>query len=187
MLEIAIRIFGRLRKAYERSKDLVGVIDAHTLELNNIKSMIQTVEDEDDLQTAPVGVELAKLKAVEDKVVIYLKEIDPGTKGSVHRLAHQLIHGSEEEKKLAKLMNILSQAKFDLFFRIQVATVGVIREVGDVVIANAEIIKRIDGCLVELFGEGKGLKIAKLLKDGSPQGTCVLGLLNPVHATKMYR
>lgn len=162
---------GRLRTASERQKDLVKVLDRYSFELTSLKSMIKTVEAERELRTAAIAVELKKLRAVEDTLVDYLDDIDPGDKGSAHQFAHQLFHGSKEEKRLGKIMDDLSRAKIDLLVRMQVASVGVTRIVGDAVFANAEIIKRIDGCLVKLFGQGNGLKIAKLLKDGSPDGT----------------
>jgi hypothetical protein len=52
--------------------------------------------------------------------------------------------------------------------------VGVVSIVDDIVIANPETISRIDHYLIELFGEGKGLKIAKLLKDDCPKGLPLL-------------
>jgi ethanolamine utilization protein EutP (predicted NTPase) len=170
LLESAILILGRLRKAFERQKELVAVLDKHDAELNNLKSLIQAVKDEKDLQTKAVGSELENLGVIETELVNYLDKIDTRGKGKMHQLAHQLVHGSKEEKKLAKIMEELNHGKLELFLRIQIASVGVISIVGDAVIANAETINRIDRCLRELFGEGKGLKIAKLLKDGYPQG-----------------
>lgn len=172
LLEIAIRIVGRLRKAAERLQDLSAVLDKHMIELASLKSMIQTVEDEDDLQTAHVRLELDKIRDIGEALVLCLRGIEKigKNKSSVRQFAHQLIHGSREEQKLKSLMDDLKRGKFDLFFRIQVASVGVIRIVGDAVFANAQIIQRIDRYLVDLFGEGQGLKIALLLKDGLPEG-----------------
>ena len=161
---------GRLRRAFERQKEMAAVLEKHDLELNNLISLVRAVEDEKDLRTDAVGKELKKLGDIERELVDCLNGIDPGTKGKVHQIAHQLFHGSKEERKLANIMNDLSRAKLDLSFRVQVASVGVIRDVGDAVLVNAETINRIDRCLRELLGEGKGLRIAKLLRDDCPQG-----------------
>ncbi|PMD51242.1 uncharacterized protein K444DRAFT_620384 [Hyaloscypha bicolor E] len=169
LLEAAISVMGRLRRAFERQKEMAAVLEKHDLELNNLISLVRTIEDEKDLRTDAVSKELKKLGDIERELVDCLNGIDPGTKGKVHQIAHQLFHGSKEERKLANIMNDLTRAKLDLSFRVQVASVGVIRDVGDAVLVNAETINRIDRCLRELLGEGKGLRIAKLLRDGCPQ------------------
>jgi hypothetical protein len=170
LLETSIRIVGRVRKANERQKELIRVLDNHDLELKNIKTIIQIVEDEDALQTAAVAAELVKLREIEKKLVECLKTLDPGGKGPIRKLAHQLVHGSKDEKTLADIMDELAHAKSDLSVRIQVANVGLTRTVEDTIVANAAAIDRIDQLLVPVFGEGRGLKIAQLLKDRSPQG-----------------
>ncbi len=63
----------------------------------------------------------------------------------------------------------------------QIAVVSVVSIVGDIVIANPETISRIDRHLIELFGEGKGLRIAKLLKDDCLTGLPLIHGLKSVH------
>ena len=138
-------------------------------ELSNIRNIIQVVEDEDALQTTNVVSTLVRLKATEDKLVAWLKRVDPGNKSSAHQFSYQLVHGSKDRKVLADIMNELSRVKSDLCVDIQVAHVGVTQIVESGVIANSEVIRRIDRRLVQIFGEGKGLKIARLLKDRAPQ------------------
>jgi hypothetical protein len=171
LLETAISVMGCLRRALERREELVTVLEKHDLELKNLKSLVQTVQNEDDLRTDPaIDLELEKLKTIEGDLVNHLHQIDPEGKGKVQQFTHQLFHGSKEERKLANIMNGLSRAKLDLSFRVQVASVGVIRDVGAAVFVNAETINRIDRCLRNLLGEGKGLRIAKLLRDDCPKG-----------------
>jgi hypothetical protein len=67
-------------------------------------------------------------------------------------------------------MDEVYRAKANLCLRIQVASVGVISEVGNSVLANAAVIKRIDRTLKSIWGEEGGLRIAQLIKRGSPQG-----------------
>jgi len=68
-----------------------------------------------------------------------------------------------------------------LLLDIQIAGVGVVSIGGDIVIAKPETISRIDRHLIELFGEGKGLRIAELLKDSCAKGLPLLHRLNFVH------
>jgi hypothetical protein len=181
LLESAILIIGHLREAYKRQKDLVAVLEKHDLELQNLKSLIDTVRAEKELRTPAIGSELKKLGIIEAKLVDHLEAIDPAEKGKVHQFAHQLMHGSKDEKKLAEIIEELHGGKLELFFHIQIASVGVISIVGDAVIANAETINRIDRCLRELFGDHEGLRIAKLLKDDCRKGLPLLHRPKSVH------
>jgi hypothetical protein len=169
LLETATRILRRLRKAHERQKKLSEVLDRHECDLKSIKAIVEIIDDEDSLQTASVASELVRLKEVEDKLVKLLKELDSSSKGSLKQFTHQLVHGSSEEKRLAVIMDELCHVKSALLLRIQVASVGVMQTVGNMVLANADAIARVDSFLQDQLGEGKGLKIARLLKGRRPQ------------------
>lgn len=168
LTDTAIRILRRLRKAHERKIKLPEVLDRHACELNSLKDIIELIDDEDSLQTATVASELVRLRSVEDRLVKLLKELDSTSKGAVKQYAHQLSHGSTEEKRLAVIMEELCQVKSALLLRIQVASVGVMRGVGGLVLANADAIARVDSFLQERLGDGKGLKIARLIKGRRP-------------------
>lgn len=169
LLEGAIRLLKRLRKAYERHQNLTEVLDKHTLEIENINAILHAIASEDALQTAVVAFELTKLHVVGSKLVECLKELDSGNKGVVRQLAHQLIHGTKEEETLADIMTNLDRAKANLSLRVQLANVGLTRMVHDTVLANVEVIHRIDLLLAEVFTESHGLKLVSLLKNMIPQ------------------
>jgi hypothetical protein len=172
LLEGAIRLLKRVRKAYERHHDLTAVLDKHALEIETINVLIRTIDDEDALQTAVVNSELTKLHAVGAKLVRCLRELDPGNKGRVRQLAHQLVRGTKDEETLADIMKDLDRAKANLSLRVQLANVGLTRMVHDTVLANVEVINRIDRLLAVVFRESHGLKLSGLLKDRIPQGSC---------------
>jgi hypothetical protein len=171
LLEGAIRLLKRVRKAHERRHDLTSVLDKHALEIETINVLVRTVDDEDALQTAVVNSELTKLHAVGAKLVRRLRELDPGNKGRVRQLAHQLVHGTKDEETLADIMKDLDRAKANLSLRVQLANVGLTRMVHNTVLANVEVINRIDRLLAVVFRESHGLKLADLLKDRIPQGS----------------
>jgi hypothetical protein len=173
LLEGAIRVLKRVRKAYERHQNLAEVLDKHALEIENINAIVRAIVDEDALQTAVVTSELEKLHAIGAKLVNCLEELDPRNKGKVRQLAHQLVHGTKEEETLAYIMRSLDRAKADLILRVQLANVGLTRMVHDTVLANVEVISRIDRLLAEVFRESHGLKLAGLLKDMVLQGSCI--------------
>lgn len=90
----------------------------------------------------------------------------------VRQLAHQLVHGTKDEETLADIMIDLDRAKANLSLRVQLANVGLTRMVHDTVLANIEVINRIDRLLAMVFRKSHGLKLASLLKDKIPQGSC---------------
>ncbi|KAJ4311968.1 hypothetical protein N0V94_007687 [Neodidymelliopsis sp. IMI 364377] len=168
LFEQAFRILRRLRTAYERQKNLVDVLNQHEAELKSIKTIIGIIEDEKELQTDAVGMELARIKDVQTKLKDLLVFLDPNTKGRMNQIARQFVHGSADEKKLTVIMNELGTAKQTLLLRIQVAQVGVMRNMQKELVANAEVIQRIDESLREQVLNCEGLRIARLLKDRSP-------------------
>jgi hypothetical protein len=172
LLEGAIRLIKRVRNAYERHHNLTAALDKHALEIETINLLVRTIDDEDALQTAVVNSELTRLHNVGVKLVRCLRELDPGNKGMVRQLAHQLVHGTKDEETLADIMKDLDRAKANLSLRVQLANVGLTRMVHDTVLANVEVINRIDRLLTVAFGESHGLKLAGLLKDNIPQGSC---------------
>jgi hypothetical protein len=173
LLEKAIRILCRLRKAHDRKTKLGEVLDRHESELKSIKTIIDLIDDEDSFESATVTSELVRLREVEDQLVKLLKDLDSSSKGTVKQYTHQLVHGSSFEKTLAGIMGELCQVKSALLLRIQVASVGVMKVVGNMVLANAEAIARIDLFLKEQLGDGKGLKIARLVKGRRPQSMLI--------------
>jgi hypothetical protein len=170
LLEAAIQSVGRVRKAQERQAGLIKVLDSHAQELEHTKTIIRVVRDEKALQTAAVVSELVEVETIASKLVEVLQALEPGDKGSVRQLAHQVLHGSKYEKTLDNIMVDLTRAKSSLSLLIQVTNVGLTRIAGDKIVANVDVVNRVN-CLLELvFGEGRGLKIAKLLENRSPRG-----------------
>jgi vacuolar-type H+-ATPase subunit I/STV1 len=168
LLEQAFRVFRRLRKAHQRQKTLLDVLEQHESELKSVKDIIGIIDDEETLQTASVATELVRLKYVQNKLVKFLEELDPKPRGKVQQYARQLTKGSSDESRLSQIMTELGQVKSMLVLRIQVANVGVIQDMGKQFVANTEVIERIDEFLKEEIGGCKGLKIARLIKGRRP-------------------
>lgn len=156
--------------AYERQKNLLEVLNQHESELRSVKTIIGIIEDEEELQTDAVAIELARVKDVQTKLKDVLMALDPQKKGKMNQIARQLVQGSADEKRLSGIMNELGAVKATLLLRIQVAQVGVMRNMQKELVANAEVIQRIDESLREQVSNCEGLRIARLLKDRSPAG-----------------
>jgi hypothetical protein len=172
LLEVAFGLIMRIRKAYERQQNLIEVLDKHALAVQNVKEVVQAVADEDALQTATVASELAKLEVIGKKLMRCLREQYPTDQRKVRQFTHQLVKGTKDEDRLADIMTDLDRAQAALSLRVQLANVGLTRMVHNTILANAEAINRIDQRLNEIFGDGRGLKLASLLKDASPEGSC---------------
>lgn len=169
LLEVSFRIIKRLKKAYDRQHNFVEVLGHHALEIESLRAIVCTIQDEEALQTAVVGLELDKVGAVGKRLVQCLRDIDPGTRNKVRQIGHQLLHGTKEEETLSDILVDLDRAKFNLSLRVQLATVGLTRMVHDTVDANVEVVNRIDRLLSEVIGGTHRLKFASLIPEAYPQ------------------
>jgi flagellar hook-basal body complex protein FliE len=185
LLEAAISVIKRIRKAYEQQKEIARVLNGYNDELVTIENILQIVRDEEALRTAAVASQLDGIDVLAKRLNQCLKALDPGARGSVRQFTHQLAHGSQDEKALADIMNALGHATSNLSLHVQVANVGLIRTVEDQLVANAEVISRVDNVIQQVFGEGRGLKIAALLKNRHAQGT--FGYRSPTKILKVDR
>jgi hypothetical protein len=155
---------------------LPDVLAQHKSELSSIKAIVGIIDDEKDLQTLSVAAELARLRKVQCKLVKLLEELDPTRRGAAQEFARQLTKGSSDEKKLGEIMNELGQVKAMLLLRIQVVNVGVMRDMEKRLVANTEVIKRVDQFLREEVDGCPGLRIARLLKGRLPSSEVFLAL-----------
>lgn len=165
LLEAAINIVGRIRKAHEQQKDLGRAFSDYHDELVETRKIVHLVKCEEALRTAAITSQLVRIKGLTAGLVGCLEPLDPENKGFVRQFAHQLMRGSHDEKVIADRINELCRAKSSLSLRIQVANVSLTRSAGDTVVANTAAIHRVDMLLQEVFGEGRGLKLAEFLRN----------------------
>lgn len=148
------------------------MLERHTLEIESVNTIARAILDEDELQTAAIASELLKLQVVGTRLVSHLKRMEPGGKGVARQLAYQLANGTRDEETLADVMDDLTRVKANLSLRMQLANVGLIRMVRETVIGSVEAIKRVDCLLVDVLGSTQGLKLAGLVTDTVPNGSC---------------
>jgi hypothetical protein len=169
LLENALSAIKCLRKAQRRQKDLVCVLIRHEDELDSIKTILQQLDKKEnsDLHTASLGVELARMQQIQHNLAALLKELNPESKTKINQFARQLFEGSTDEKKLSSIMEELAQIKASILLCIQMANVGVLRNMNKQIVADAAKIERIDSNLqkqLEQLDEFEGLRIARLIK-----------------------
>jgi hypothetical protein len=126
LLEQAIKILSRIRKAHERQKDAARFFEKQLCELSDLVALIDLVKNERSLQNTAVTTELTKLAAVEQRLVEWLKKADPKPRGALRQFSHQLIRGSAEHKHLAEIFGELGCVKADLRFRIELSSLRVL-------------------------------------------------------------
>jgi hypothetical protein len=124
-------------------------------------------KENSDLHTASLGVELARMQQIQHNLAALLKELNPESKTKINQFARQLFEGSTDEKKLSSIMEELAQIKASILLCIQMANVGVLRNMNKQIVADAAKIERIDSNLqkqLEQLDEFEGLRIARLIK-----------------------
>jgi hypothetical protein len=174
-VHLSLRLFAKIRAAYERQRDLVEILDAHTTKLTDLQKLIRLLEDENALHTANLQGPIDDLKHVQQDLNVCLRALNPAAaagarRNTVVQTSQQLFKGSRDEKMLADIMVRIEDAKRNVCFTIQVASVGFYRIVGEKIVVIAEVVQRIDKMLVELLGEGSGLKMAELLQKHPSDG-----------------
>jgi len=173
LLEHALSIIKCLRKAQNRQKELVCLLRGHEDELESIKTILRLLQKKEntDLHTASLGKELDRMKQVQDDLAALLKDLDPTSKTKINQFLRQLLDGAADEKKLSNIMNELAQVKASILLCIQMANVGVMRDINRQIVADAAKIERIDSNLRKKLAElddYDGLRIARLIKGRRP-------------------
>lgn len=169
-LDVVIRVMKDLYDARERQQNLSKVLHSHEQEIDNIMQILKVVEREPVLQVATMMEDLEQLRLHGQSLCSCLQEYGKD-RGQIKQYANQLFNGKRNIDELAAIMASMSHAKANLNIKIQVVHVGLTRSVGDVVVVNCELVESLDRKLQELFGEGKGLKLAELLRHKQPNST----------------
>jgi hypothetical protein len=142
--------------------------------MESLQSIIKVIKEQELLQTAGVTGELVNLEKRTKDFNVYVESLDPGTKGSASQFFHQLIKGGNEEKTVMEKLKGLGQRKASLTLQIQVAGIGVQRDIGKNIVVNAEAVKKVDGKVQKLLGKGKGLKLAERIENKPTKGKHLL-------------
>lgn len=168
LIETAVALLGRIRKAYSRQKELTALLANHISGLERINATIRLVRDEDTLQTATVTAELLDMENLAKQLVALLDNLSRDRSGPA-QLLHQLVHGSNDEQKLDIIMKHLGRAQDHLALRVQVAHVGLTKSLGDKMLMQAEAVARVDDLVRQVFDDGGGLQMVRLKRTPNSQ------------------
>ncbi|KAE9366657.1 hypothetical protein N431DRAFT_487196 [Stipitochalara longipes BDJ] len=174
LVDQSVRLILRLRKVYKDTKELPQALERRENRLNSLLAIIREVQDEAALQTATVTLQLKAVNDVASGIKDRLKTLNRecSDKNGVSKVWHQLARGRKDAKTLDDLMDDLDEEKSNLALVIQLANIGLTKSYEDskVLLADPRVIMEVDQVLVGVFGEGRGLKIADLIKGRSPRG-----------------
>lgn len=137
-----------------------------------MRAIICVINDEGNLHTVAVSTKLVKLKEVAMVLLRSLEEMKSKSRGPSRKFTYQLVEGSSDEIRLRGVMKEMAQVKTSLLLSIQLANVGVMRDVQNGLIANTRIIERVDQVLRKEIEGSEGLRIAQLLKGRRPSSEC---------------
>ncbi|OAK93735.1 hypothetical protein IQ06DRAFT_235761, partial [Phaeosphaeriaceae sp. SRC1lsM3a] len=167
-LDQSIWLLRRFRKAQQRQKALSDRLAQYEDELASVRAIICVINDEGNLHTVAVSTKLVKLKEVAMVLLRSLEEMKSKSRGPSRKFTYQLVEGSSDEIRLRGVMKEMAQVKTSLLLSIQLANVGVMRDVQNGLIANTRIIERVDQVLRKEIEGSEGLRIAQLLKGRRP-------------------
>ncbi|ROW03729.1 hypothetical protein VMCG_05338 [Cytospora schulzeri] len=186
IVETVIKLLAALQRAQERQNDLPKLLAVHSKELQNTKQIVNIVLSEEALHIDTIVSDLTDIDGygtkLKDCLVKLAKE-----RTAFQQYTHQLLKGSKNIAKLSGIMSGLNLAKGSLILKIQVAHVGLTRAYGNAVLVNCEIVERVNTLLQQILGEGEGLRIADLLRNGIPQADGKIRLnYNDLHMAGLW-
>lgn len=110
------------------------------------------------------------MKDLSQELLTFLKRVDPGKKSISRQIAHQLTSGSKDEGHFDSIVKRMNTAKTDIIMHVQLASVGLTRDGQSNIVANTTEINQLDRTIRELLGDGRGLRIASLIKNQTLHG-----------------
>jgi len=114
LLEGAIQIFKRIKKAYDRQQDQAAVWEHYKEELVTIQKQVETVRAVKALQTESVKEILRKIQDLEKRLMEWLEHLKPSDNKAVQGFIEQLQRGNKDRKKLVEILHEFDRKKIDL-------------------------------------------------------------------------
>ena len=172
-LEQVIKIFKRIRNAKNRQRDLPQVLDQHEAVIRGTVALVSAVEEEDELSTRGILEVISNVKAASDELSAFVTSMSERVgRGAVQEFTHQLFKGSDDEKHLAKLVELLTSHKADLSGAVAAAQVGLLKGAGGTRLVDVRQMRDVNQRLQETTDGMEKLNIAEILKGVEPDGEC---------------
>ncbi|KAF5230788.1 hypothetical protein FAUST_9608 [Fusarium austroamericanum] len=175
LLQAAISLTKKIDKSYKQQKNLPEVCDWLRRRLATIKTIVTLIQEELELQTPSVVKQLVKFERASVRIKKTLESINPLNNSPVRVFLHQVISGSEDEKRITEIIDDLEGEKSSLILVIQVAGIGLRKNALEnlAFVPNASA-KRIDKFLRDKLEVKSGLKLMRIMEDRAEDGNANL-------------
>ncbi|CZR65953.1 uncharacterized protein PAC_15853 [Phialocephala subalpina] len=168
LLETAINLIQRLRKARDSINRTSQTLDNITKQLNTLFSTLNLVKEEETLQTASVGQQLQAIVEVAKELSDFFDKVKAEQeRQTVRRFLHALKSGDEEDVELAAIFDRLDKARLELVLRISLAQVGLIGNLQDGFSVAIGVLQETNTNVKQILG--RDLSLAIRLEDNQPQ------------------
>ncbi|RYP75987.1 hypothetical protein DL771_002059 [Monosporascus sp. 5C6A] len=174
-----------IKKAVEQQKSLAAVLRTYGAEVEDTKDLVDLVKNQEPLQTAAVIATIRRVEAIGQALNKHLMHIGKD-RGPVKEFAHQLKQGSADQRELGSIMEQLAVAKQNLIVQIQIANVGLTKDVNKAIAINTKLVMEMNEVVQKTLGQERGLKIASFLaglEDRPPEPNGTVRLTDVEYAT----
>ncbi|RYP43937.1 hypothetical protein DL768_009568 [Monosporascus sp. mg162] len=174
-----------IKKAVEQRKSLAELLQTYGAEVEDTKTLVDLVRNQEPLQTAAVIATIRRVEAIGRALNKHLTHVGKD-RGAVKGFAHQLKQGSADQRELDSIMEQLAVAKRNLTVQIQIANVGLTKNVNEAIAINTKLVMEMNEVVQKTLGEERGLNIARFLaelKDRPPEPNGTVRLTDIEYAT----
>ena len=144
-------LWQQVNQARQNVQDAPKLLDEYRNQFATVVDTARLVEAEKDLQTAEIGEQLIRVKAISQELNDFLESMRSSEKKSkVKKYLHAIGTGEQNAQELRRILDRWTGARADLSLRIQLAHVGLSRSRHNEVVAVVPTVQRIDQSLQEL-------------------------------------
>lgn len=132
LIGTAISLVQQIKKARASVRGSSKSLDNVSALLDAISTSLRMVEAEPRIQTAEIEDQIKYIVKVEQELQAFCDRLQAQqAKGTVHKYAHALKSGDEDDKELADILTKLQNARSELHLRISVINVGLVGNLQD--------------------------------------------------------
>jgi hypothetical protein len=170
-LGFSLRIITRTQGARGEASGFAELLDKHTEELRDTKSLLECVQSEPCLRTPSVQLTVATIEAAAQSLHAFLAaQKTVLERGGVQKYLRLLFKGSQDLERLDKIMKDLARAKINLGAQIQLANAGLTEAIGGKLRGNTDALEELNERVKELLGRDYDLRLAEQDRRGSGVG-----------------
>lgn len=182
LLGQAITIIQKIQDARAKVRGASDRLDGYQDQLDSLRSTLQLVQGEPELQTRPVGKQVQKIiglgKELQRQIDAFAAQL---TKSKAKQYKHAIFSGDRDERELESAMTKLDRAKADLNALIITTHVGLSGSMRAGFEVALSVVQRVDSNVQRVLGKrlcmAAHLEERRIREEGivqlySPTGSC---------------